>query len=396
MTDTEKFINNLIPQIFPLDKNAIDAASRYQAALAMPPGSMGELLEISKRLSGITGKIHNTLSKKRIIVLCADNGIAEEGVSSAPQSVTASQAVNMTKYLTGMSCLAKHFGNEIQVVDVGIKNHYDCQRILNKKIRNGTDSFLKGRAMSRSEAEIAIKTGLELAEQAKLDGSDVVGVGEMGIANTTTSTAVLSVLCGVSADEITGRGGCITDKMLLHKKEVIKAGIALNNPDKNDVIDVLSCVGGFDLAAMCGVFLGCAKNRIPVVIDGYISIVAALCAFRLSPASRDYFFPSHLSEEAGYKLAMRELGLTPYLHLGMRLGEGSGCPLAFQIMDAACVLMNEMATFEQAKINDSYLDEIRGGKSSPCVARCCATPPSAGSNNNELFAPRNAPQEPTC
>jgi nicotinate-nucleotide--dimethylbenzimidazole phosphoribosyltransferase len=215
--------------------------------------------------------------------------------------------------------------------------------------------------MTRDEAESAIKIGLELADLAKKDGVSVVGVGEMGIGNTTTSTAVLSVLAGILPEKITGRGGGVTEKMLAHKKEVIKKGIEINNPNKDDVIDVLSKVGGFDLAAMCGLFLGCAKNRLPVVIDGYISAVAALCAKRICPVASQFFFPSHCSEEAGYKIAVSELGLSPYLNLGMRLGEGSGCPLAFEIMDSACVIMNEMATFEQAKIDDGYLEEIRSG-----------------------------------
>ncbi len=352
-------ISEIIKSISPLNETAILEAKKYQSTLAMPPGSMGELLEIGARLSGITGQLHNFLPKKRIVVLCADNGVAEEGVSSAPQSVTASQAVNMTRYLTGMSALAKHFKNEVQVVDVGIKCDYDCPQILNKKIRKGTNSFLHGRAMSREEAEKAILVGLELADSAKNDGVSVLGVGEMGIANTTTSTAVLSVLTGLDPEEITGRGGCITDEMLAHKKEVIKSGIKLNQPEKDDVIDVLSKVGGLDFAAMCGVFLGAAKNKLPVVIDGYISVVAALCAERICPVSAQYFFPSHCSEEKGYKIAINELSLAPYLNLRMRLGEGSGCPLAFEIMDAACTIMNDMATFEKAKINDDYLDELK-------------------------------------
>ncbi len=352
-------ISEIIKSISPLNEAAVLEAKKYQLTLAMPPESMGELLEIGSRLSGITGLLHNSLPKKRILVLCADNGVAEEGVSSAPQSVTASQAVNMTRYLTGMSSLALHFKNEVQVVDVGIKCDYECPEILNKKIRKGTASFLHGQAMSREEAEKALLVGIELSESAKADGVSVLGVGEMGIANTTTSTAVLSVLTGLDPKEITGRGGCITDKMLSHKKEVIKKGIELNKPNKDDVIDVLSKVGGLDLAAMCGVFLGAAKNKLPVVIDGYISVVAALCAARICPLSAKYFFPSHCSEEKGYKIAINELSLAPYLNLRMRLGEGSGCPLAFEIMDAACTIMNDMATFEKAKINDSYLDEVK-------------------------------------
>ena len=355
----EKKLFEIIKNISPLDENAMAKARAYQEKLAIPPGSLGELLKIGERLAGITGKVHNSLPKKRIIVLCADNGIAEEGVASAPQSVTASQAVNMTKYLTGMSALAKHFKNEVQVVDLGIKCEYDCPQIINKKIRRGTDSFAKGPAMSRNEALLAIETGIELAEKAREEEVSVIGVGEMGIGNTSTSTAVLSVLAGLPSEKITGRGGGITRQMLFHKIEVIKNGIALNQPDESDVVDVLSKVGGFDLAAMCGLFLGAALNKIPVVIDGFISVVAALCASRLAVNAKSYFFPSHSSAECGYDFAVKELGLTPYLNLGMRLGEGSGCPLAFEIMDSACVIMNEMATFETAKINDAYLDEVR-------------------------------------
>ena len=354
-----KKILDTLQEIAPLNQSALLAAKKYQSSLAMPPGSMGELLEIGARLAGITGNLHNSLPKKRIVVLAADNGVVEEGVSSAPQSVTASQAVNMTKSLTGMSALSKHFGNEVQVIDVGIKCSYDCPQIINKNIRKGTASFLHGPAMTREEAEKAIVIGIELAKAAKADGVSVLGVGEMGIGNTTTSTAVLSVLTGLSPDEITGRGGCITDEMLFHKKEVIKKGIELNKANKDDVIELLSKVGGLDLASMCGVFLGAAAEKLPVVIDGYISVVAALCAARICPNSAQYFFSSHCSEEKGYKIAINELSLAPYLNLRMRLGEGSGCPLAFEIMDAACVIMNEMATFEKAQINDSYLDEIR-------------------------------------
>ena len=359
MTDSYLLLQNTISSIRAADKIAVQKAAEYQSHLAMPPDSMGQVLKIGQKLAGITGCIKNSLPKKRIIVLCADNGIVEEGVSSAPQSVTAKQAVNMTKFLTGMSSLAHHFGNEVQVVDLGIKCPYQCKEILNKNIRRGTSSFLKGAAMTREEALQALVTGIGLADQAKNEGVSVIGVGEMGIGNTTTSTAVLSVLCGVSPEKITGRGGVITDEMLFHKKEVIKKGIELNKPEKDDILDVLSKVGGLDIAAMCGLYLGAAANKIPAVIDGYISAVGALCAVRFSENVRDYLFPSHSSQEAGCKIAMEELSLQPYLNLEMRLGEGSGCPFAFQIMEGACVLMNDMATFEKADINDSYLDQVR-------------------------------------
>ena len=204
----------------------------------------------------------------------------------------------------------------------------------------------------------AILTGIELAQNTD---ADVLGVGEMGIGNTTTSSAVLSVLLDADVEAVTGRGGGVTDDSFLKKKQVIKDAIAINNPNKNDVIDVLAKVGGFDIAAMCGAFLGAAATQRPVVIDGFISAVAALCAVRLCPNVKGYLVPSHASYEIGYKLAMDAMELQPVFLLGMRLGEGSGCPLAFQVLEAACAILNDMATFAEANIDDGYLDEIRQG-----------------------------------
>ena len=212
--------------------------------------------------------------------------------------------------------------------------------------------------MSREQAVQAILTGAELAMHTE---ANAIGIGEMGIGNTTTSSAVLAVLLGVSVESVTGRGGGITDDSFRKKKEVIRQAIALNRPDAGDVVDVLSKVGGFDLAAMCGAFIGTAASHRPVVIDGFISVVAALCAVRLCPNVRDYLVPSHASFEIGYKLAMEEMQLQPIFLLGMRLGEGSGCPLAFQVLSAACAILNDMATFDQAGIDDGYLEEIREG-----------------------------------
>ena len=355
----EHALTYLLQNIPPLDAAALDTARARQAMLAKPPGSLGKLEDISIRLAGITGQVQNTLERRRIIVLCADNGIAAEGVASAPQSVTASQAVNMTRHLTGMSALAAAFGDDVLVVDMGMVCPYDAPAILNRRIAAGTRNLVKEPAMTREEALRAILTGAELAKGAKAEGFDVIGVGEMGIGNTTTSAAVLSALTGAAVETVTGRGGGINDESFLRKKALIRQALELHRPDPADPVDVLSKVGGFDLAAMCGVFLGAAACRLPVVIDGFISIVAALCAARLAPATAEYFFPSHASYEQGYALAARELGLEPWLLLDMRLGEGSGCPLAFQIMRAACAAMNGMATFAGAGINDEYLNEIR-------------------------------------
>ena len=344
--------------IQPLDEAAMAAARERQAQLAKPPGSLGRLEELSIQLAGITGKVHNKIEKKHLLVFAADNGVVEEGVSSAPQSVTLMQTINLTRHKTGASTLCKHFGCEITVCDVGVNADIKEPKVLNKKIAYGTQNIVKGPAMTRQQVEQAILTGYELAKETD---ADVIGIGEMGIGNTTTSSAVLSVLLDADVDAVTGRGGGITDQSFLKKKQVIKDAIAINQPDKNDVIDMLAKVGGFDIAAMCGAFLGCATKRCPVVIDGFISAVAALCAYKLCPNSVQYFIPSHASYEIGYKLAMDAMNLQPLFLLGMRLGEGSGCPLAFEILDAACAIINDMATFDQAGIDDGYLDEIREG-----------------------------------
>lgn len=344
--------------VSPLNEEAQILARERQARLAKPPGSLGRLEELSIQLAGITGRVHNRMEKRHLLVFAADNGVVAEGVSSAPQSVTLMQTVNLTRAKTGASVLAKHFGCGITVCDVGVNADIRERAVLDRKIAYGTRNMAHGPAMTREQAIQAILTGIELA---LATDADVLGVGEMGIGNTTTSSAVLSVLLDADADAVTGRGGGITDDSFRRKKAVIRQAIEVNRPDKNDVVDVLAKVGGFDIAAMCGAFVGAAASRRPVVIDGFISAVAALCAVKLCPNVRGYLIPSHASYEIGYKLAMDAMELEPLFLLGMRLGEGSGCPLAFQILDAACAIMNDMATFDQAGIDDGYLDEIRQG-----------------------------------
>lgn len=340
------------------DAAAMQAARERQAQLAKPPGSLGRLEDLSIQLAGITGKLNNRIEKKHLLVFAADNGVVAEGISSAPQSVTLMQTINLTRHKTGASVLCAHFGCAITVCDVGVNADIADPRVLNRKIAYGTQNIAHGPAMSRQQAMRAILTGIHLAADTD---ADVIGIGEMGIGNTTTSAAVLSALLGADANAVTGRGGGITDDALQKKRDTIRAAIALNQPDPLDVVDVLSKVGGFDLAAMCGAFIGCAATHRPAVIDGFISAVAALCAARLCPKAVGYFIPSHASYEIGYRLAMDALNLQPLFLLGMRLGEGSGCPLTFEILSAACAVLNNMATFDQAGIDDGYLDEIRNG-----------------------------------
>ncbi|MDY3224942.1 MAG: nicotinate-nucleotide--dimethylbenzimidazole phosphoribosyltransferase [Candidatus Faecousia sp.] len=354
----ENKLKEIAESVAPLDEAAMEEARKRQAQLAKPPGSLGRLEELSIQLAGITGKVHNTVDRKHLLVFAADNGVVEEGVASAPQSVTLMQTINLTRAKTGASVLAKHFGCGITVCDVGVNADIRDSAVVNRKIAYGTRNMTREPAMTREQAVQAILTGIQLARSTD---ADVLGIGEMGIGNTTTSSAVLSVLLGADVEEVTGRGGGVTDEGFRKKKAAIRRAIAINRPDPNDVVDVLSKVGGFDIAAMCGGFIGSALTRRPVVIDGFISVVAALCAVRLCPNVRGFLVPSHASYEIGYRLAMEALNLQPIFLLGMRLGEGSGCPLAFQVLEAACAIMNDMATFDQAGIDDGYLEEIREG-----------------------------------
>ena len=354
----QKELDALVRAVAPLDRSAMTAAEEHQARLFKPPGSLGRLEELSIQLAGITGRVHNALNKKQLLVFAADNGVVAEGVSSAPQSVTKQQTINLTRGKTGAAVLAKHFGCGLTVCDVGVNADIYESTVLNRKIAYGTQNICTGPAMTWEQTLQAILTGAEIARTVD---ADVIGVGEMGIGNTTTSSAVLAVLLGADVEAVTGRGGGITEESFRKKKAVIRTAIEVNRPDRDDVVGVLSKVGGFDLAAMCGAFLGAAAARRPAVIDGLISAAAALCAVRLCPNVHGYLVPSHASFEIGYRLAMEAMDLRPLFDLGMRLGEGSGCPLAFQVLDAACAVINDMATFDEAGINDDYLDEIRRG-----------------------------------
>ena len=376
--NTENIIKNYIDAVRKADSEAKDKSKKYDDALIKPPRSLGKLEDIAVKLSGITGAVKNKVSGKKILVFCADNGVTDEGVASAPISVTASQAVNMTSGITGMSALARSFGAEVVVVDVGVATEFpktiDGKKapIVDKKIRKGTGNIAVEPAMSRDECLCAILTGIEIAagdeDEAAPGHVELVGIGEMGIGNTTTSAAVLSAITGVDSDSLTGRGAGICDEAYDNKKKVVKRALLhhgltnINGKYSDDfeaVTDILAKVGGLDIAAMCGAFIGAAYAGKGAVIDGYISAVAALLAVKLCPAVSDYLFPSHVSTEPGYMLAVKELGLSPYLYLNMGLGEGSGCVLAFGVIEGACAMMNNMATFEGGGIDDSYLEGIR-------------------------------------
>ena len=352
------FINN----IEGVNEKAKETARERMNILAKPLGSLGKLEELAIKLSGITGKVKNRIDKKCIIILSSDNGVVEEGVASSPQYVTLAQTINFSKGLTGVAVLAKENSTDLIVVDIGVNCDGEIPGAINKKIRKGTDYIAKGEAMSYEEALKAIYIGIDLVRDVKEKGYDILGVGEMGIGNTTTSSAVLASLVAGELDEVVGKGAGLTDEAFILKKEVVKKAIEINKPNREDPIDVIAKVGGFDLAGMVEVYLGAAYYKLPIVIDGFISVVAALVATKLCSKVKDYLIPSHVSKEIGYSIAINNIGLEPMLNLDMRLGEGSGCPIAFSIVNYACAIMNNMATFHEAEIDPSYLSKIKDKK----------------------------------
>lgn len=356
-----------------LFEDAVKEAEARQEVLAKPTGALGTLEDISIQLAGITGTVKNSMKQQAVVIMSADNGVVDEGVASAPQSVTLSQTINFTRHYTGVSSMAKYFGIDLLVVDTGVKmaipsSLYSAEmteegrltaKIVNRRIADGTRNLAKEPAMTDEEALRAIMTGIEAAKAIKDCGYDIFGVGEMGIGNTTTSACVLAALCGKAGEDVVGRGGGLNDEGLAKKIRIVDE--AIKDLDPADVTDILAKVGGFDICAMTGAFLGAAYYRIPVVIDGYISAVAALCAYRLAPKAVNFMFGSHQSKEKGYLIAMDALGVKPYFNLGMRLGEGSGCPISFKIIETACAAMNGMATFAEGAIDADYLEEGKKG-----------------------------------
>ncbi len=345
--------------IKPADEKAKEKAKLRWDSLVKPLGSLGTLEELGIKIAGMTGVLENKVSKRAVVVMSSDNGVFEEGVASSPQEFTAILTESMAKGITGVATLAKFVDAEIVTVDIGLKSDFFHENVIDRKIAYGTKNFTKEPAMTYDEAIKSIEVGIEIGDKLFREGYDMIGTGELGIANTTTSAAVLSALSGLEVDITCGKGAGLTEDQYRDKKNAIVKGLALHKPNKEDPIDVISKVGGFDIGGMCGLFLSAAKNRRPIVMDGFISSAAALCAVRLNSAVKDYIIPSHLSDEPGSKYMFKELGLEPMLNLKMRLGEGSGCPLAFQIIDAALFTQENMGTFQQATIDSSILLDMR-------------------------------------
>ncbi|MBE6035497.1 MAG: nicotinate-nucleotide--dimethylbenzimidazole phosphoribosyltransferase [Clostridiales bacterium] len=354
-----KTLEEVLNGIKGADRKAIEEAQEHMDSLIKPLGSLGKLETMAVQMAGITGKVKNNVEKKCSIVMVADNGICAEGVAGTPQDITLIQGMNMTKGICGMGVLSAHAGADIKVVDVGIMSDYNNDKVYNRKIKYGTDNFAQGPAMTREEAIKAMEVGIEMVELAVSEGYQLIGTGEMGIGNTSSTSAVFMAITGESAERAVGKGGGLTDEALVHKKRVIESALKLNKPDPKDPIDVVSKVGGLDIAGMAGCFLGAAYFRVPIVIDGVISALSAYVAAQLNPLVKDFIFSSHKSKELVYDLIFKELGMEPFLDMDMRLGEGTGCAIAFHIISAACAVMNNMATFDEIKYDQSYRIDIR-------------------------------------
>lgn len=354
-----EIFNKTINNIRALDEDVMLEARKRMDSLAKPFGSLGKLESIAVQLSGITGKVHNEINKKCTIVMASDHGIWEEGVSCAPQEITAIQTMNMLKGVTGICAVSRANNADLRIVDIGVMRDLEHPSLINRKISYGTKNFSKEPAMSREDAIKALEIGIEMVKDLVDEGYNLLGTGEMGIGNTSCSSAVFMAFTGFDAEVSVGKGGGITQEAYEKKKQVIENAIKYHRPNVNDPIEVLSKVGGLDLVGMVGCFLGAAYFRVPIVIDGFISAAAALAAYKINPLVKHFMIPSHCSKEPGYKHVMNEIGLEPMLYLDMRLGEGTGCPIAFNIIETSLSVMNTMATFEEATIINDYLIDIR-------------------------------------
>lgn len=348
-------------QLQPLNEAARQAAAERQSQLLKPEGSLGLLEDISIQMAGITGKVKNSTDKKILFLFGADNGVYEEGIASAPQEFThmlMSHYAGAAKCGINVICEANQV--DLVLVDMGIIGAFEEKNIENHKLMNGTRNFAKEPAMSRETALQAMEIGFNYARYAKDNGYDIIGNGEVGMGNTTTAAACVMAAMHISDPELAvGLGAGLTEEAFARKKQVIADALKKHQPDSDDVVDIISKVGGLDIAAMTGLYIGAAYYRIPVVIDGVISIAAALLAYRFHPLTREYMFASHVSKEPAYRLAAGELKLHPMLQLGMRLGEGSGCPIAMRVIDTALAVMRDMNTFADVAADDEYREELQ-------------------------------------
>jgi len=341
-------------RIAAIDDAVAAEAQRLLDAKTKPRRSLGRLEEIACRFAAARGTPRPPLPDKAIVVMGADHGVAARGVSAYPQEVTRQMLLNFARGGAAISVLARHVGARVVVVDMGIVEPLpEAREIVSRRIGPGTRDLSAGPAMSREQAVAALEAGIAIAAGRVAEGVTLLGVGEMGIGNTTSASALLAALTGAAPAEVTGRGTGVDDEALARKVEVVARGLEVNRPGASDPLDCLAKLGGFEIAGIAGAVLGAAAARVPVVIDGFIASTAALVAVRLEPRVAGYLIASHRSIEVGHALVLRELAVEPLLDLRMRLGEGTGAALAMGLVDASLRILHEMATFASAGVSDS-------------------------------------------
>lgn len=347
-------LEKAIKAVKPVNKEAIEASKKHWLNVAKPLFSLGKLESLVTQIAGIKANPYFNIDKKALIIMCADNGVVEEGVTQTTQDITAMVTENFIKGKTSVCIMSEIAGVDIFPIDIGVA--VDVEGVTDKavKLMYGTDNMTKGPAMTRETALSAIDLGINKVGELKNKGYDIIATGEMGIGNTTTSSAVASVLLDIPPESITGRGAGLSSEGLVRKINAIKKAIAVNKPDKNDVTDVISKVGGLDIAGLVGVFIGGGVYNIPVVIDGFISAVAALAAVRLCPKLKDYIIASHISKEPGGHIVINELNLDPVINANMCLGEGTGAVALFPMLDMAYGVYRKMTTFDSWENNEPY------------------------------------------
>ena len=347
------FLDSLISQIQPLDETAMQNARTRQNMLTKPAGSLGRLEELSIQLAGITGKSIPVLKDKVIITMAGDHGVVAEGVSAYPQEVTPQMVLNFLAGGAAINVLARHISARMVIIDMGIAMDLpESDELIVKKVAYGTANMSKGPAMTRAQAEESIQSGIEIALAEISRGADIIGTGDMGIGNTTPSAAIACVLTKKHPKEIAGRGTGMDDEGLNQKISTIERALDVNKPNANDGLNVLAKVGGFEIGGLAGVMLGAASKNIPVMVDGFISTAAAMVAASLAPQCKDYLISAHRSKENGHGIMLAWLGLKPLFDLDMRLGEGTGSALGISIAEAACKILTEMATFDEAGVSE--------------------------------------------
>ena len=350
MEYTKEALDSVLAQLEPADQTFENEIYARWDKKAKPLGSLGRLEEMAARLGGIYRTVFPKTGKKAVVVMAADNGVVNEGVAQSDYHVTTAVTCNMTREDATVTILAHMNGADVFPIDIGMKEDVQTPGVWNRKVCHGTRNMAREAAMSQKQLFKAMFTGIDVIQQLKAQGYGLFATGEMGIGNTTTSSAVASVLLGSPVERVTGRGAGLSSEGLRRKIDAIRRAIDTNRPDPEDVPDVLAKVGGLDIAGLVGCYIGAALCQVPIVLDGFISSVAALAAVRLAPVCRDYMFPSHCSAEPAGKLVLDALGMEAYLNAGMYLGEGTGAVTVFPLFDTALAAYEKIPEFEEVHI----------------------------------------------